>query len=346
MLNDLILANMRKSLRIIDQRGLEFSLRPGELDLLPSFNEVNGDIVCAQADYFSFYALRAALRGLELSTNFLVAGQRMLNDGLHGPAVASLYTAAYHVVGSFLALSGRVWIDRGDKQHSQDADTPSVYVGLLTCHNRWVFKKRPRTHASRWKEVRPVLLKADAESLSYFQALFQHFFRGRYKSRTPLKAYLEASGSANPLPVGEPFSLRDEWRPSPKDRQKIRKQKNLKIVDKFLYMIAESRHDALYTGFGSDPPAYEAAVNGEWVNEEHMAAQARAFEKFARGVVDEVSAKLEELLGNLNLSEAVKFALFLSVWYPWFDTPKHDRIQPEELAMRLKRLSRIVQPQD
>ena len=129
MLNDLIFANIRKSLRIIDQRRLEFSLRPGELNVLPSFNRVNGDIVCAQVDYFGFYALRATFRGLELSTNFLIAGQRMLNDGLHGPAVASLYTAAYHVVESFLALSGRVWIDRGDKQHSQDTDTPSVVCG-------------------------------------------------------------------------------------------------------------------------------------------------------------------------------------------------------------------------
>ena len=322
MLNDLLLSNIRKSLRVIDQRGLEFSIPPGELNLLPSFNRVNGDIVCTQADYFGFYALRTALRGLELSTNFLVAGQRMLNDSLYGPAVASLYTAAYHVVGSFLALSGRVWIDLGDKQHSQDTDTPSAYVGLLTRHNRWVFEKRPRTHASRWKEVRPVLLKADTESLPYFQDLFQHFFRGRYKSRTPIESYLEVLGSANPLPVGEPFSLREK-------------------VDEFLHMIADSRHAALYTGFGSDPLAYEAAVNGESVTGEHMAAQARAFEKFTREVIDEVSATLDELLGELHLSKAVKFVLSLSVWYPWFDTPKYDLIQPKELAMRLKRVSRI-----
>ena len=196
-------------------------------------------------------------------------------------------------------------------------------MGLLTRHNRWVFEKRPRTHAGRWKDLRPVLLKADTESLPYFQDLFQHFFRGRYKSRTPLKSYLKALGSANPLPVGEPFSLQEK-------------------VDEFLDMIAESRHTALYTGFGSDPLAYEAAVNGELVNREHMAAQARAFEKFARGIVDEVSATLDELLGDLNLSKAVKSALFLSVWYPWFDTPKHDRVRPEELAMRLKRVSRSI----
>ena len=346
MLNDLIFPNIRKSLHVIDQRGLEFSFDRGELPSLPSFKRVNGNIVCAQADYFGFYVLRSALRGLELSTNFLVAGQRTLNDGLHGPAVASLYTAAYHVVESFLALSGRVCIDPGDKKRSQETDAPSVYAGLLTHRNSWAFEKRRRTHAGRWKDLRPVLLKADAESIPYFQDLFQHFFRGQYKSRTPIKSYLKALGSANPLPVGEPLSLRDEWRPSPKARQKSRKQKKLKIVDKFLWMISESRHDALYTGFGSDPLAYEAAVNGEWVNEGHMAAQARAFEKFAREVIDEVSAKLDELLGNLNLSEAVKVALFLSVWWPWFDTPRYDLIQPKELAIRLKRVSRSIQSQN
>ena len=345
MLNNLVFSNIKKSLDVIDQRGLKFSFEPGELNLLPSFNTVNGDIVCAQADYFGFYALRSALRGLELSTNFLVAGQRTLNDGLHGPAVASLYTAAYHVVESFLALSGRVSIDLGDEKHSQDADAPRVFAGLLTIGNRWVFEKRRRTHAGRWKDLRPVLLKADAESIPYFQDLFQHFFRGQYKSRTPIKSYLKALGSANPLPVGEPLSLRDEWCPSPKARQKSRKQKKLKIVDKFLHLITKSRHGALYTGFGSDPLAYEAAVNGEWVNEGHMAAQAKAFENFAREIVDEVSAKLDELLGNLDISEAVRSVLFLSVWWPWFDTPRYDLIQPKELGMRLERISRRILPE-
>ena len=325
MLNDLILSNIRKSLRSINQQRLKFSFRPGELNFLPSFESVNGSIVCAQVDYFGFYALRSALRGLELSTNFLVAGQRTLNDNLYGPAVVSLYTAAYHVVESLLALSGRVWIVE-DKKRPQDTDAPSVVVGLLTRHNTWKFEKRRRGHSQHWKELRPVLLNADAELPPYFQDLFQHFFRGRYKSRTPRKSYLTALRSANPLPVGEPFSLQEK-------------------VDEFLHMIAQSRHDALYTGFGSDPLAYEAAVNGELANGTHMAAQARALENFARGVADEVSAKLDELLGNLELSETVKSALFLSVGFPWFDTPEHDLIQPKELAMRLKRVSCSIQPQ-
>ena len=343
MLNDLIRSNIRKSLRSIDQQQLKLSLCPGcpgELYLLPSFEQVNGSIVCAQVDYFGFYALRSALRGLELSTNFLAAGQRTLNDNLYGPAVVSLYTAAYHLVESLLALSDRVWIDLGDKKrskddkkhskddkkHSKDTDALSVVVGRLTRHNTWKFEKRSRWHSHRWKELRPVLLKADAELLPCFQDLFQHFFRGRYKSRTPLKSYLTALGSANPLPVGEPFSLQE------------------KVIE-FLQMIAQSRHEALYTGFGSDPLAYEAAVNGELVNGTHMAAQARALENFARGVADEVSAKLDELLGNLELSEAVKSALFFSVRFPWFDPPKYDLIQPKELAIRLKRVSCSIQPQ-
>ena len=320
MLDDLTLSNIRKSLHIIDQRGLELSLDRDELTFLPSFKRVNEDIVCAQADYFGFYALRAALRGLELSTNFLAAGQRTLNDDLYGPAVLSLYTAAYHVVESFLALSGRVWIDLGD---DPDTDLPPVIAGLLTRRNTWAFENRKRGHSHYWQELRPILLNADAESLPYFQDLFQHFFRGRYKSRTPLKDFLEAWCSENPLPVGEPFSLQE-------------------AVDKFLHMIADSRHGALYTGFGSDPFAYEAAVNGESVTKEQMAAQARAFEKFAREVIGEVSAKLDELLGNLNLSKAVKSALFLSVYFPWFDTPRHDLIQPRDLAMRLKRVSHSI----
>ena len=321
MLNDLIISNIRKSLNIISQRGLSFSLNSGELNFLPSFdrNKIDGQIVCAQADYFGFYALRSALRGLGLSTNFLVAGQRTLSDDLYGPTVVSLYTAAYHVVESLLALSGRVWVNLQAHEDSSSATVPLIIVGCLTRDNSWIFENRRRTHLSRWKELRPILLDADPHLLQCFQDLFQHFFRGRYKSRTPLKLYLEALDSANPLPIGEPFSLREK-------------------VDEFLEMIAESRHTSHYGGFGSDPFAYEATINGELHNRKGMAARARAFEEFVRGVIDEMSTKLDEFLGELKLPETVKTALFLSVGFPWFDEPQYDLIQPKQLGVRLKRL--------
>ena len=121
----LLQANIQKSVRVLasmpaasDQNGPEMhrgaQSGPFPLDppsLWPMFRQDKGRICCEQAEYFGFYALRAALRGCFLATNHLSGSLILLQHELLSPAVLTSYTAAFHALHAFLALHGRSIVD-------------------------------------------------------------------------------------------------------------------------------------------------------------------------------------------------------------------------------------------
>lgn len=277
----------------------------------------SGGVACAQPDYLGFYAIQRALRGLFLGVNYLVGGNVLLAERLYGPAVAAYYTAAYHAVHGFLALDGRVFLDSTFwpiASHRQAGVQPDRYIAVLTRHNRWLIESRARNHHSRWNEVQQVYGVRSADLPECFQELFRYMYRGCYRKGVDLVELIKSKD-------------RDQFR--------VRIGDNL---DEFLGRIAETRHESLYSSFGSDPHVMEAMWNGDTDTSNGIEDQAVHFGVFALGLLMEVATDLGKLTDRLELSDNLRTALLLSVHHPWFDSPRIDDIANSSLRLQIEKV--------
>ena len=274
---------------------------------------------CVQQSYLGFFVLQQAVRCLLLSVNYHVAGDVLLQTGLYGPAVASYYTAAYHVLHSFLALEGAVLFDTPIwpiPSHSPRQDQRQPYIALLTTHNSWVFEPRPRNHRRKWLEVRQAFASSPDALPACFHKLFGYMYRGVFQRGVDLLEKVR-----NP----------DKYRVRLADR-----------FEEFLVRIAETRHLSIYGSSGSDPHVVEALLNREVFSTRGIENQTQQFADFAGSFLMCISSDVHAVIRRLNPNPEVRNALMLSIHLPPFDDPQSDSISVAQVADTVKEISAWV----
>ena len=284
-----------------------FEINPDGFAMRPVFGEP--PLRCLRDQYFGFYVVPNAAAGLLRSVNFLVASDSALVQRLHAPSIAMSYTASYHVLSAFLALNGRLWIDKPwfERRHENDKQSDSridsagdgtrVVVARLTKGNSWIYEKGRRSHKARWRDLVSLFTPSDFKIPSSLQELFGYIYRGRHK----------------PCP-----DLLELLRNREKYRYQIRE-----VLQAFLDEISDTRHVSLYRGFGSDPAVWEALVNRDTHDASLLDLQARAFRDFAFRFASEVSQELHSLLRTLSLPSSLAEKIGLRVYLAeYLDEPE------------------------
>ena len=201
------------------------------------------------------------------------------------------YSAAYHLLGTFLAMNGRLWLDRPWFRHEDEergegwSRTSSARLGLkpilavLTKENRWTYEKRSQSHKGRWLDLANIFNSRKYPLPDSFQELFSYMFQGRHKRCDDLVDF-----------VNHPDKYHYEIR---------------EVLEEFLGEIPSVRHISLYAGFGGDPHVLDALTNRETFDARLLDLRAQAFVGFAFGFAAEVGRDLDNLFKSSCLSPSL-----------------------------------------
>jgi hypothetical protein len=317
-MRELLQANIRNSIRVLasisaesgqvspktGHEGQAASFPRDPPSFWPTFWNDNGRICCEQAEYFGFYALRAALRGCFLAPNHLSASVILLQHELFSPAVLASYTAAFHALHAFLALHGRTIVDTPARSRGsgQGDASRSLVIAVLTRNNEWTFEGEARTHKAQWLQLKQVWAAKSATIPGYFEELFDYLFHGVWEHPEGL------TRSEQLVAVLEGRIKREELRP------RLRQH-----LDGFLSLIAEIRHLAVYCSFGEDPGVVEALVNRDTFSTAGIEKQAQELVLFASRFLTDVASELCAVIRSTEVPQALRTKLYLAVHLPWFD---------------------------
>ena len=307
-MTDLLGANIRQSVRLLEAgpplldandvkvvgsaeplpESLLMRIARDPLMPIPWFRMRDGVISSPQERFFGFYAVRGMVRGVLLGTPFLRAGRLLLKGSLKSPAVSMFYTAAFHALGSFLALRGRVVIEevRGPVEIHTGHDSsgltfgslpraPLVILAKLTARNTWVFEPRPRSHRARWQELYGASKEGEGRLPRYFEE------------------FLSYADSYGPDEMGSD-------------------------MEEVLRRVCDMRHAALYSAFGSDDFAVDLAINRE-SSGGGTELKAQAFADFSASLLLDVTTQTNELLHDLCIAPDVRKSLVANMLFPVFD---------------------------
>ncbi len=267
-----------------------------------------------QYDYFGFYAIAKAYRGILLSINYLVAGDINLSKKLLGPSVSSYYTCAYHLLDSFLALKGRIIISKNTEWNNNRINIKDQFVIASFTKGKWHFQTKKWGHAGKWQELKQLRLKEYPDS---FIHLFKYWYNFRVKEKTSMSDYIKKRINGEHL--GTPISIQD-------------------ITDEFLKRITEARHESIYSSFGSEPEVMGNVVNGDTNSYTGIEYQAIAFKKFCYEFLNENINVLIEFLNIIHTIKKTRGLLRTVIFYYWFDVQQIDLISDIILRMKLHQI--------
>lgn len=300
------------------KHGSVFSIY-GALTLCPTLYRLNGTMRVVQEQFFGFYALRRAIRGVLLAVNHLVGAEHTLTQRVFGPSVVLAYSAAFHSLHALLALRGRVYTDSFLwPLSSHDSKPPPAAAVLLTRGGSWKVEGRPRSHTKRWLEVHRQFGPSIDDLPQCFYTMFQ---------------YYNAEALHRPPPEFEQ-SLPARFRQPPPTIAEC--------LQELLIRIADSRHTALYQTFGSDPWVVERQVNREQFDSSGIEQHAATMLRFATELMSESAEEVLTLIHRLTVSPEVRGYLFLCSYFPWFDSPKTSMVGHETLREQITELQAWV----
>ena len=169
---------IHKSMDSINNGKLKFDLigiSDKAITLEPRFYKTDDNTIkCYQYDGLGFYVLRNAFRGILLSINYLIAGDLNLSKKLLGPAVSNYYSAAYHILGTFLALKGRVIFDNQIIIENNKIVEDKRFAIASFSKGKWHFNSKKWGHAGKWQEIKQLSLKEYPNSLIH---LFEYWYK-------------------------------------------------------------------------------------------------------------------------------------------------------------------------
>jgi hypothetical protein len=310
-MNEQFKSVITRALKRINQGEIQFGLvgiSDKELTPEPRFfrTEKNG-IGCYQKEYLGFYVLRAAYRGILLSINFLVAGDNNLSKKLLGPSVTNYYTSAYHILGAFLALKGRIIFERQIIWDDKTLAPENQFAVASFTKGKWNLQKKKWGHAGKWQEIKQLRL---TEYPNSFIHLFKYWFKFRVKENISMTEYV--AGLVKGEKIGTPLDIND-------------------IPDEFLNRITTSRHASIYESFGSEPEVMANIVNGDAFSDNGIDYQAKAYQQFCYEFLRENVNDLLNIIGEINVSKETKMYLRLAIFQPWFDDQQIDLVDDVEL---------------
>jgi len=280
----------------------------------------SGELASPQEPLFGFYLVRNVLRGILASVRFVQAGDLLHGSEFLAMSVFSHYTASFHLLHSFLALSGRVVIDEPcgpptirRTPHGESLSfrslrpSPEVVMGLLTKRNAWKFEPRSRSHAKRWRELESVLRQTGDEVPDFFTRFFRYL-----------------------LSYGPHCHTEDA-----------------DLVAEGLRRLAELRHDAVYQGFGDDRFVYDALANRDTMCITGIEARSGAYRDFATSLlwfcVTEFFALKDSIQADLWARNRLALVVSAFAWRP-FEYRGHHIASDRELSSVLARLEEWLLP--
>lgn len=315
-----------KAFKRINNGEVQFGLAGiSEKELTPEprfFRTEKSRIGCYQKEYLGFYVLRSAYRGILLSINFLVAGDNNLSKKLLGPSVTNYYTSAYHILGAFLALKGRVIFERQIIWDDKTLAPENQFAVASFTKGKWNLQKKKWGHAGKWQEIKQLRL---TEYPNSFIHLFKYWFKFRIKENISMTEYMDRLVKGEK--IGTPLDIND-------------------IPDEFLNRITMSRHISMYESFGSEPEVMANIVNSDAFSDNGIDFQAKAYQQFCyqflRECVDELSCVIEEI----NISRKARMNLWVAIFQPWFDDQQIDLVDDEVLRNDIKKVESWIFQED
>ncbi len=231
----------------------------------------DSELRCPLDSIFGIYLIAAAIRGILVGLRFMQAGDLLHENRYLAAALNLYYTASFQLLRSFLALNGRVLINRvmGPLRIVKRKDsrgltydslepTPEVIIAILTRNNVWKFEPRGRSHSAMWKELKQVFGRHNYEIPDYFY----HFFE-----------YICSYG---------PDSL-------PYDKH----------VEVGIERLVETRHEAIYEGFAFDDYAWEQKFNLDNPSIGGSDLKSKAYGKLAVGLLTYCVGEFMELKDSI-----------------------------------------------
>ena len=306
---------IRKSINQINNGDLKFDLigiSNKTITPEPRFYKTDDNkIKCYQYDGLGFYVLRNAYRGILLSVNYLVAGDINFSKKLLGPAVSNYYTCAYHILGTFLALKGRIIFDNQIIFENSKLVEDKRFAIASFSKGKWHIDSKKWGHAGKWQEIKQLKLNEYPDSLIH---LFEYWYKLRIKENISLNEYVKRL--VNKEKLGTPLNIND-------------------IPDDFLKRITECRHYAIYASFGSEPEVMANLINGDTFTDRGIDYLAQAFKRFCYGFINENINSLIDLLNFLRIHKKTREWLWISICQPWFDEQQIDEIDDYEIKRKL-----------
>lgn len=254
-MNALLLSNIKKALRIVAEENpqipdylinrenlgsekspaFEISKTLAKVAAQPIpwfYRDIANELQSPQETFFGFYVLRNAIRGIFLGLRNIQAGDLLRKYDFLSASVMSYYTAAFHLLSSFLALNGRIIIEnllpvkvlwgKNGVNHVKSilaSSSYSIIIARITKNNTWRFENLPRTHKAVWRELEDIILKHTDKITTFFKSFFRYVL------------YYENSLS------------------------------EIDLVRKGIQRLIEVRHESVYRGYGYDNIAHDAITN-------------------------------------------------------------------------------------
>jgi hypothetical protein len=310
----------------------------GGLSLTPAFYGAKGDIRCFQQDVFGFYALRAGLRGTFLAVNHLIAADHLITKKCYGPSVLCAYASAFQSLHGWLALQGRVFVDPAYWPVADDAlppDDRKTVLATLSTRNEWRPNIGKRTHQSRWYQLQELVTSRHSTLPSYYEVIFGglYGFQGRHPPQTLEDLLSGGKAEAEPLSsiLEDPARFDRRWSTTED------------VLRDFFSRIRNARHGAAYESFGDDPFLTEALVNRDATSGD-LGRHAKIFCLFASELLSDTSQQWAAILQAASPSQEVRKGLFVSTYYPWFDSPKTLELKPSGLRDTMIFLQHAIRP--
>jgi len=309
----LLVANTRKTVLLLAE---EFNAPPYGLfgplgGAAPSLCDGAGSRYSSpEKDYFAFYAVRAIVRSILRSVNYLAAAHLLVQKRLPGPATATGYTAAFHLVTALLATEGHVIFNEPRWSPDGGTDTSGkAFAARLNKNNQWSFEGQNRGHTARWKSLERV---HDAGRLpECFADLYPHLMWSTIKSENLPKVMSEH-------------------------------------IREFLVKIARTRHVSLYESRAMADQFFDEMWNERKPDLHGFMRLSQAFLDFAMDLLAVVVTDAIELLTTVADAKSPELsgALFCSVLTPDIDPAFGVPDLPVAARTLLKRLRAILQPSD
>jgi len=256
------------------------------------YRDIANELQSPQEAFFGFYILRNAVRGIFLGLRNIQAGDLLRKYDFLSASVTSYYTAAFHLLSSFLALNGRIIIEnllsvkvlrrKNGVNHVKSILAPSSYsiiIARLTKNNTWKFENLSRTHKAVWRELEDILLKRTDEIETLFTSFLEDIL------------YYDNSISG------------------------------VDLVRKGIQRLIDVRHECIYRGYGYDDIAHDAITNHDHEISWDIERKSVNYRDFAIGLltfsVDE-TVELKQKLDAKNW-DSIQTLLMGSIITPPFE---------------------------
>lgn len=279
-----------------------------KLAMTPWFIEDDqGNIKTPLESVFGLFTLRAVFRGFFIGVSFLPGSNLLLEKRYLSLAIIGYYTAAYHLIGAFNAIQGRVFMtpiagrpivelpssssqkkletggivtNYGSAGYNPTPKSLRAVCAKLTDNGKWVYEGRDLTHSTHWHELQ------------------------------------QSVTETRNIPIWLDSFCRDCVYPNvPVDENTY--------LDEGFQQLRYMRHEAMYYGFGIDDYSFDQMANREFGGTS-IAAKGNNYKRFAYGILEDILKETTDIYDYIQTKCSDDFTQLLPqlctmIYSPPFD---------------------------